>query len=220
MEVNEDVKKGQQVYNKFTLAIYDFLLFKLLTGLVWRCPTPKLLKLFANNMSNNHLDVGVGSGFLIDKTPFTAVLPRLALMDLNEECLNHCSKRLVRYQPKVYQHNVFEPFPSIAEKFDSISLNYLLHCLPGNISEKAVVFDHLFEWLNPGGVIFGCTVIFDSSEKHWLADKIMQIYNRKGVFSNQDDTISAFEQALSKRFENYELKIIGSAAQFIIKKPL
>jgi len=83
-----------------------------------------------------------------------------------------------------------------------------------------VVFDHLFEWLNPGGVILGSTIIFDSSEKHWLADKIIQIYNRKGVFSHQDDTISALKQALSQRFENYQLKIIGSAAQFIIKKPL
>ncbi len=28
-------------------------------------------------------------------------------------------------------------------RFDSIGLNFLLHCLPGTLREKAIVFDHL-----------------------------------------------------------------------------
>ncbi len=72
---------------------------------------------------------------------------------------------MLRYSPCVYQHNVFDVIDINEPNFDSISMNYLLHCLPGTIADKMVVFDHLYSLLNPGGVIFGHTIITDSSEK-------------------------------------------------------
>ncbi len=165
MELTEDVIKGQQVYNKFTLTIYDFLLFKLLTKPVWKCPTETLLALYNKHVTDNHLDVGVGSGYLLDHCNFPSSTPRLALMDLNKQCLTFTQRRLLRYSPCVYQHNVFDVIDINEPNFDSISMNYLLHCLPGTIADKMVVFDHLYSLLNPGGVIFGHTIITDSSEK-------------------------------------------------------
>jgi hypothetical protein len=35
--------------------------------------------------------------------------------------------------------------------FDSIGLNYVLHCLPGTIRTKSMVFENLEALLNPGG---------------------------------------------------------------------
>jgi ubiquinone/menaquinone biosynthesis C-methylase UbiE len=219
-EISQDVMRGQQVYNKFTLAVYDVLLFKILTGPVWGLSTKRLLTLYNDNITSNHLDVGVGSGFLLDNCKFPSLQPNLALMDLNQDCLTHSSKRLQRYKPKQYRRNILAPITIDARGFDSISMNYLLHCLPGTITEKMVVFENLYQLLNPGGVIFGATIIPDSSNASWIAKKLMKIYNKKGVFCNAGDNIQTFENLLSAQYENVELTVIGNAAQFIIHKPL
>lgn len=219
MEINEDVIRGQQVYNKFTLAVYDVVLFKILTGPVWGLSTEKLLTLYNDHITNNHLDVGVGSGFLLDKCKYPSSQPRLTLMDLNQDCLNHSSKRLQRYNLKSYNRNILSPITIDEAGFDSISMNYLLHCLPGTITEKSVVFENLYKLLNPGGVIFGSTIITDSEESSWIAKKLMKVYNRKGVFSNTEDNIQTLTKILSAKYENFELNVIGSAAQFVIYKP-
>jgi hypothetical protein len=73
--------------------------------------------------------------------------------------------------------------------------------------------------LNPGGVLFGATIIADSNDSSWFAKKLMEVYNKKGVFCNVGDNIQTLENILSAQYENFELKVIGSAAQFVIHKP-
>lgn len=218
MKLSNDVIRGQKVYNKFTLAIYDIALFKILTGNVWRCPTKALLAQYDNNITANHLDVGVGSGYLLDNCTYPSPSPKLALMDVNSECLYFCARRLERFSPETFQCNVLASIDTGGAKFDSIGMNYLLHCLPGSFAEKAVVFDHLFELLNPGGVLFGTTVVSNSDDDTWYAEKLLSIYNKKGVFSNKNDSIDALGAELSKRYKNFSITQTGYAVQFTIKK--
>ena len=49
----------------------------------------------------------------------------------------------------MYRRNVLEPIFLEGERFDSIGLNYLLHCIPGIIESKSVVFDHLMNIIKP-----------------------------------------------------------------------
>lgn len=219
MELSQDVIKGQRAYTKFTLSIYDFVLFKVLTKHVWGCETSHILELYNNHISANHLDVGVGSGFLLDNCYFPSKTPRVALMDLNEQCLSHCAKRLKRYQPEVYRRNILAPISFEQQHFDSISLNYLLHCLPGTPEDKAIVFDSLYQLLNPGGVMFGNTIVCDSEQQTWLAKRLIKVYNHKQVFSNAYDTVAAYTELLTTKY-NGNVKVRGSALQFIIKKPM
>jgi hypothetical protein len=44
-------------------------------------------------------------------------------------------------------------------RFDSIALNYVVHCLPASWPDKGVVFEHLKTMLNPGGTLFGATLV-------------------------------------------------------------
>jgi len=219
MDINEDVIRGQQVYNKFTLAVYDVVLFKILTGRVWGLSTERLLTFYNEHITSNHMDVGVGSGFLLDNCKFPSSQPRLTLMDLNQDCLDHSSKRLQRYNIKSYKRNILAPITIDESGYDSISMNYLLHCLPGTIVEKMVVFKNLYALLNPGGVIFGSTIIADSNDSNWLAKRLMKIYNKKGVFTNTEDNIQTMTRLLSEQYEKFELNVVGSAAQFVIHKP-
>jgi hypothetical protein len=63
-------------------------------------------------------------------------------MDLNPAPLEVAAQRLRRYRPNTHRANALEPFGLPPGAFDSVGLNWLLHCLPGDIATKSVVFDH------------------------------------------------------------------------------
>ena len=73
-----------------------------------------------------------------------------ALMELNAVCLAVAVDRVARFRPECYEANILEPVTIEAEKFDSIGMNYVLHCVPGTIRTKAVVFEHLKALASPG----------------------------------------------------------------------
>ncbi|TLY40024.1 MAG: class I SAM-dependent methyltransferase, partial [Nitrospirae bacterium] len=149
----KQVEAGQAVYTKPMLAVYDLLVLGFSNRLVWRCPSRHILALYDRYVTANHLDVGVGTGYFLERCRFPKDRPRLALMDLNPNCLDAASTRLARYRPEVYRANVLDPISFDAARFESISLTYLLHCLPGTIRTKSAVFRHLTTLLNPGGMM-------------------------------------------------------------------
>jgi hypothetical protein len=99
----------------------------------------------------------VGTGYFLDRCRFPSQSPRIGLLDLNPNVLQYASQRIARYKPETYCRNVLEPIFIDAAKFDSVAVNYLLHCVPGCIESKAVAFDHLKALMNPNAVLFGST---------------------------------------------------------------
>ncbi len=61
--------------------------------------------------------------------------------------------------PRVLQANVLKPLPLPPSSFDSIGMNYLLHCVPGSMVDKSRIFPGLAALLAPGGVLFGSTAV-------------------------------------------------------------
>jgi len=211
---SDAVAAGQAVYDKRTLAIYDLLVLGLSNRWIWRCPTPVQLDHYNGNISANHLDVGVGTGYFLDKCRFPVNTPRVALMDLNSNSLEFAARRIVRYRPETYMRNVLKPIPFEAEKFDSVGVNYLLHCLPGALDEKSVVFDHLKALMKPGATLFGATLLHGGVERNWAAKRLMAIYNRKRIFSNQSNNLAGLERALRERFHSVSISVVGAGALF------
>lgn len=210
----EEIAAGQAFYTDSTLPNYDFRVLRLSNPLIWRCPTERLLDFFNAHVSDNHLDIGVGSGYYLDHCAFPSQHPRLALMDLNMMALAYAARRIARYRPATYRRNVLEPIDLAAPGFDSISLNYLLHCLPGPMASKAVVFDHIKPLMNPGAICFGATLLQGGVRRSWTAKLLMAHYNRHGVFSNRQDDVEALERALRTRFSFISIEIVGCAAFF------
>lgn len=136
----EQVEAGQSIYTKPTLAAYDFIVLGVSNSLIWQCPTQRLVEHYNKHVSANHLDVGVGTGYFLDQCQFPTSAPRLALMDLNSNALEFASQRIARYHPQTYRRNVLDPLALNVEAFDSVGINYLLHCLPGSVESKAIVF--------------------------------------------------------------------------------
>ena len=162
----------------------------------------------------NHLDVGVGTGYFLDRCYLPSQTPRVALMDLNSNTLEFTSRRIARYNPKTYRRNIFDPINLNVEKFDSVGINYVLHCMPGNLKTKSVALDDLKALMNPNAVLFGSTILQGGVSINRLAKRLMAIYNKKGIFSNQHDNLEDLKSALNQRFKDISVEVIGCVALF------
>ncbi len=210
----EEVAAGQAVYTKRVLGAYDFIVLGVSNRFIWKCPTSRLLEHYDTHVSASHLDVGVGTGYFLDKCRFPSAKPRIALMDLNPETLAFASRRIERHRPTTYLRNVLEPLTLAEPRFDSVGVNYLFHCLPGTIQSKAVAFDHLKAHMNPGAVIFGSTLLHAGVHVGRLGRRLMSVYNGKGIFTNREDTLAGLEHELTSRFRAVSLETVGCAALF------
>src|SRR5262244_13795 len=104
----EDTRKGAAAYTPLTLALYDLAVLRFSNSFVWRCPTHVLLDFYHQHISDKHLDIGVGTGYFLDKCRFPSTAPRIALLDLNPNSLAKSAKRLRRYNPSCYMGNVLQ----------------------------------------------------------------------------------------------------------------
>jgi len=215
-----DTQPGRAVYNRATLALYDRVVHGATNHWVWKCPTAELQALYSRHASSNHLDVGVGTGYFLDRHVFQGPRPRIGLMDLNQQALASTASRLARYKPERYVRDVLRPMPCRNQPFNSIGMTYLLHCLPGTLQEKQPVFGHLCNWLNDDGCLFGATVMGRGVERSPAAGALMAIYNDRGIFCNAQDDPTSLEAALGQYFAHVQLRLVGSVALFQASQPL
>ena len=208
------IEAGQAIYTRPMLAVYDLVVLGISARFVWKCPAALVEAHYNRHVTSNHLDVGVGTGYFLDRCRFPSATPRVALMDLNPNALEFASRRISRYQPETYRRNVLDAISLDAPRFDSVGINYVLHCLPGSIRSKSVVFDHLHGMMNPNGVLFGSTLLQGGVTRSWLATRLMAIYNRRGIFSNERDDLDGLTQALTQRFRDASVAVVGCVALF------
>jgi SAM-dependent methyltransferase len=209
----EKIEAGHAVYSPMVLRAYDWVVLGFSNHLLWGCPTQELLRLYDRNVSARHLDVGVGTGYFLDKAKWPVPDPAITLVDLNPDCLAVAARRIRRYAPQTVQANILAPLPPLAS-VESAALCYLFHCLPGTIPEKAVAFDHLRSLLTPGARVFGATILQGSVPRSRLARALMNFYNWKGIFSNSADTVEDLETVLGARFSNVKVELKGVVALF------
>ena len=215
----DQIHKGQAVYSKPILNIYDIAVLGISNRFIWQCSTVILLDWFNQHITGNHLDIGVGTGYFLDHCQFPVNNPHIHLMDMNRNTLQYARNRLSRYKVCADQCNALEPITDTdAGNHDSISINYLLHCLPGTIHTKAAVFDHIYPLLNQGGTVFGSTILHSGVPRSRAAKTLMGIYNRKGIFSNQNDHLAGLEHELRSRFSDVQIKVTGCVARFSAHK--
>ena len=213
-----DINAGQKIYNPWTLKLYNFVVLWFSNNWAWRCPRQRQLQHYQQYISNNHLDVGVGTGYYLDRVTFKTT-PNLSLMDLNPDCLQYCQDLLDRYKPSIYQHDIFQPLDNINNTFDSIGLNYVLHCVPGTMEHKKTIIENLAKKLSPNGVLFGSTILGEGVTHNAIGKKLMGIYNKKQFFSNQNDSEEQLKKILREYFKEVHVEIIGAVALFSAYSP-
>jgi hypothetical protein len=209
------VAKAHAVYTPTALAFYDLVVHGLSNRFAWRCPTAGLIALYEANLSGNHLEAGAGTGLFLDRAG-ASTLDRLVLLDINENCLDRAGRRLARFRPIMWQANLLTPLapPEPLAPFDSIGLTYVLHCLPGTMSEKLAAIDHLKPLMAEGATLFGATILGRGVTPNAAARALLDLYNAKGVFNNRADDLSSLRQGLERRFGRVEIDMKGCVALF------
>lgn len=207
------VAKAHAVYTPFTLAIYDVLVHGLSNRFAWRCPTQRLVELYRENLSPDHLEAGVGTGLLLDRAA-TPKLKRLVLLDANRNCLDRAAQRLARFKPEPHQVNLLAPLALRTAPVASIGLTYVLHCLPGRMDEKLKAIDHLRPLMRDGATLFGATILGRGIAPNRAASALLDLYNAKGVFNNRADDLAGLSDGLRRRFANVAVAQEGCVAIF------
>ena len=209
---------GQLFFSTMSHWLYDSLLYKYITGTIWRCSQDNLLDNYVENISGDHLEVGVGSGYLLSRTLCAEGLKRLVLLDLNRRCLAKSESRLSELSPWAVRHNVLEPLPKELCGFGSIGMNYVLHCIPGSFRNNRKIFSHLHAALRDGGVLFGATLIPGPLRQGVAASLFMSLLRVLGIFHNSNHTQRGLKISLEATFKQVNVTRIGSALIFVAVK--
>lgn len=218
MSTTTDTHAGQASYTPAVLRIYDLFVLGFSSSYAWRCPASQLLEHYQRHITSKHLDVGVGTGWFLDHCKFPSSEPELHLLDLNSNTLNHVSKRIARYAPIAHRGDIMQPI-ELAPGFESIGLNYVLHCLPGNMPSKSVAIANLARLLTPTGTLFGSTILAQDVSHNFIARRLTAIYNRKGIFGNRTDDLGGLRLALEANFREVDIRMQGCVALFAAKQP-
>ncbi|WP_032377923.1 class I SAM-dependent methyltransferase [Rhodococcoides fascians] len=210
-------RAGAAPYTKLVLRLYDLWVIRLSNSFGWRCNRAHFVDLYRRHIGHRHLEVGPGSGWALANIDLPADID-LILLDLNANSLEHTASRL-DVALTLIEHDVLVPLDESIEKFDSVSINYVLHCLPGDWSTKAVALTNLAETLTPEGVLFGSTVIGVDQRFTALGKALMFAYNQTGVFENRQDDLPGLRRSLSEIFEQVEVTMVGNVAIFVARRP-
>lgn len=202
------------VYTPARLALYDLFILGLSCSLVWRCPKRHFLDLYNHHVGSPHLDIGVGTGYFLDRCRFPIERPQITLLDPSDACLNKAARRLDRYSPRVVKASALEPLGLGADRFASVALNGVLHCLPATPEAKAAVFRNLKPFLKDDGIVFGSTILGTGVEHGRIAQRVLRLYNREGLFTNLADDLGSLDRALAHNFTDREIEVRGSFALF------
>ena len=203
-----------RIYTRASLRMYDTVVMGLLARHVWDCPPNLLVEHYRKHVTSNHADIGVGTGYCLDRCGFDSSNPRLVLIDLQPNCLEYAAARLARYQPRMLVRDVLQPMPNVSRRFDSVGLGGVLHCLPGEMRDKARAFDTLQALTHPGSKIFGYSLVMDAAKRRRRSDIVLHLLNRMRAVDNAGDRASDLARELTSRFAQCEVEQIGHMAFF------
>lgn len=208
----EPTAAGHKAYTPLFLKIYDPLVLGFYSKWVWRCPVGRLIDNYNRHIGRRHLDVGPGTGYFLQRAQLP-VDADLTLLDPNPYVLGHASRRLGHLNPVAVQADVCKPLPG-SRLFDSVALNYVLHCLPGPRSRKAAAVGNVAAVLAPDGALFGATILGEPRLHTRMARAALWDLNRKGVFDNRADTEEGLRSILTESFNQVAVDVIGSVGIF------
>ena len=213
-----NTESGASVYSPTILKLYDFGVLGLSNRFVWQCPTKTvLLPFYKEHLGLKHLDVGVGTGFYIARAGLTRS-HQVSLLDLNENSLQAAAAQVKQAKVRTFMRDVMQPSSEPADTgYDSISLFYLLHCLPGTMDDKETAIANLKHYLSKDGVLYGATILGDEVAHNPIGRMLLKLYNDKGVMHNMADTLDNLQRMLRRQFQNVQIRRHNKVALFVAR---
>lgn len=212
------ISAGARYYGRLTLPLYDLAVLRTVVQYAWCCPLEKEQELYNKSVGAKHLDVGVASGYFLHRTQWPVETPEITLMDLNPNSTKYAAERLRRYTVREVTGDALQPFP-VSETFDSVGMFHLLHCIPGDLKQKAVALENAGKVLKPDGVVFGANVTPVDSEPNAFAKLVLGISHQMGALNNQNDSHEDMGEALDRTFHEFKLEKVGCMSLWEARKP-
>ena len=217
MDRSDPAYRGQADYSPLLLKLYDPIVIGIVAGLVWRFPANRLPDEYRARIRDRHLDVGPGTGYLIDHSGIPDG-SHVTIVDPNPNVLRHATRRLRRLNITAVEADVLKPLPVVGP-FDSAALCLVIHCLPGPLTRKAAAVANVAAVLAPDGVFFGASVLGRSGQHTWLGRRVLTAFNRRGAFDNLDDSADGLREILAASFESVEMETYRSVVVFSARRP-
>ena len=205
------------------LNIYDLLVNKINCKYVWKCDQRYIIDNYEKNIKNNHLEIGPGTGYFLKniknikniKTTKTTQNINLALLDINDDTLKFSAKNLQNSfnNIKCFNTNIFEKKPvTILPKINSVGINYVLHCVPGNLEDN---IQSLINNIGQSNInYFGASVVSNKELSTFVAKIELYFLNKFGIFNNKNDNYLNLVKYFEKNNIKYEIKIKGNVVIF------
>jgi SAM-dependent methyltransferase len=216
-EISQKRWDGSAWFTNFFMSIYDWFALGINCRFIWGCKSENIIELYNEHVSGNHLDIGCGTGYFLNKCSFPNNNPTITLFDLNPRSLKIAAKRLKRYRPATYAGDILQPLEIGNHTFDSIALVHLLHCLPGDMKSKEPAIQNIKKCLTTSGIIFGSTFLSKGTRYNKFTEMMFRLSNRTGFMSNKNDDLESLSGLLKRHFEDYNIRIIGCEAVFWVK---
>ncbi|CAG8206076.1 unnamed protein product [Penicillium salamii] len=209
---------GAWMYNRIMLSIYDIWVLGVVNTYAWHCPTKSIqLPFFQKHLSKRHLDIGPGTGYYLANAGIPSTTS-VDVLDLNPNCLDDAKRALNRPGTTTFLADVLEPLP-LVEKYGSISTFYLIHCLPGPLERKMVLFRNLKGFLEEDGVVYGTTIL-GTGGFNWFGRVIMHFLNKGRVFDNRGDGEVGIREALKRDYKVVRTEVVGNILFFEASQPI
>ncbi|WP_067964214.1 class I SAM-dependent methyltransferase [Nocardiopsis trehalosi] len=210
-----------RIYKRERLSAYDRWVWGFsFQPWAWGPRADRVVEFYRTHLSRDHLDVGVGTGLLLDRAGMPEGHERLHLLDANQGPLEETAQRLARFSPTITRADALAPWTELEPgTFASVGCMNVVHCLPDpegrGIEAKTALLDSVARVLRPGGRFFGATLLDRGIAGKWrrpIAPLMMAAYNRLAWFSNRADTAEDLERALAARFDDVHVWTEGSLA--------
>lgn len=218
-------ERGAAIYSRAVLGFYDTLVVKISNSWIWRSPSKIMLDLYHHLISDDHLDIGPGTGWYLAHTHLSK-LNTLSLLDLNQNSLDVTARRLVRAgtipaeQLHTHTGNILDAATLPHHQFSSVSANYLLHCLPSDPAMRNTAMTNIAGLLTDDGVFFGSTVLGDSAGHNLAGRGLMNLYNRLNIFDNRTDNAQTVRNLISQHFHRVDrFTVSGTVVTFVASHP-
>ena len=206
---NNIVSKNIQRYDRFVNQIN--------CEKVWKCSQKHIIDNYRANIDCNHLEIGPGTGYFLKKQNLNIDFNNLTLVDVNSKIL-HYSKNNLQSECsniEILSHDLFASQIPREVEFNSVGINYVLHCVPGNLQTK---LDKLISNLGDNKYnLFGASVICDPLHMNVIAEYELMFLNAFGIFNNNNDTYQELNEYLNNTNLNFSLKKQGYVAIFNIQ---
>ena len=136
------------------------------------------------------LDLGAGTGLLSEHVLQKFTAARLTLLDESAEMLAKAQIRLAKYNPLIFVQSMTDPLPF--GRFHAIISSLAIHHLDDK--DKRILFQRIFESLEPGGVFINCEQIQGETEWQQTLFEKTHLDGARALGSSEEEIQAAVER--------------------------